>query len=274
MKIRFEWGGREHVCDMAGGQPIAIDMDFNGPQPNHFGADKASRHSLQLGGFIGATQQGGSCNVDVIELVPHCNGTHTETIGHIVDDEVFVGQVAPTRLLGARLVTVEPQLAADCGESYRPAFDEGDRVLTAASLKRAMALEPSRGPLEAVVIRTRPNDLSKKGRAYNQQNEPPFFTVEAIEYLNEIGCEHLLVDIPSVDRMIDDGLLTNHHLFWNVAEGSHQLEAESYRQKTISEMVYVPDSLEDGYYLCLLSVPAFFSDAAPSRPVLFSVEKH
>lgn len=278
MKIKFERNGHEFVCDTAEGQPISIDMDFDGPQPNHFGAEKASRHALSLGGFVGDTEQGGSCNVDVLELIPHCNGTHTETIGHIVDDDVFVGQVAPSRMLGARLITVEPCLASDCGESYRPDFEGGDQVLTAARIKSAIesggAHQLAGGNVEAVVIRTLPNDFSKKGQSYNEENEPPFFTVEAIEYLNQIGCEHLLVDIPSVDRMIDDGLLTNHHLFWNVAEGSHRLSADSHRQKTITEMVYIPDTRDDGFYLCLLLVPAFFSDAAPSRPVLYCVEKH
>ena len=38
---------------------------------------------------------------------------------------------------------------------------------------------------------------------------------------------------------------------------------------TITEMVYVEDSVADGLYCLNLQVPAFELDAAPSRPILY-----
>ena len=35
----------------------------------------------------------------------------------------------------------------------------------------------------------------------------PFFSIEAMNYIVGLGVEHLLVDTPSVDRLLDDGHL-------------------------------------------------------------------
>ena len=69
--------------------------------------------------------------------------------------------------------------------------------------------------------------------------------------------------------MNDDGLLTNHHIFWNVQERTHELSEDTWQEKTITEMIFVADEINDGIYGLNLQVPAFGSDAAPSRPVIF-----
>ncbi len=273
MKIEFEVDGRKFQADTGQGRSLAINLDFDGPQPNHFGANKAKRDALELGGFVGSTSRGGSCNVDTIEMVPHCNGTHTETVSHIVDDLIYVGQTVPTHLLPAILITIRAETASQTGESYRPEIEEQDQFITSKALQTAI------GELDkalvagsnALIIRTLPNEDNKKTRKYSEQNEPAFFSVEAMQFINELKVDHLLVDLPSVDRMYDDGKLTNHHIFWNVAEESHQISADSWRGKTISEMLFVNDQLKDGFYLLNLQVPAFFTDAAPSRPIVFPV---
>ncbi|MDQ7051231.1 MAG: hypothetical protein Q9M92_17585 [Enterobacterales bacterium] len=43
--------------------------------------------------------------------------------------------------------------------------------------------------------------------------------------------------------------------------------------KTISEMVYVDNAIDDGLYLCDLQVPAIETDAVPSRPILYPLSK-
>ncbi len=63
-----------------------------------------------------------------------------------------------------------------------------------------------------MIIRTSPNSEDKKRRDYLKA-EPPFFSLEAMRYIVENGVEHLLVDMPSVDRTFDDGHLNTHHIF-------------------------------------------------------------
>ncbi|MGH8231363.1 MAG: hypothetical protein ACRESY_06035 [Steroidobacteraceae bacterium] len=38
---------------------------------------------------------------------------------------------------------------------------------------------------------------------------------------------------------------------------------------TITELAYVPDAVEDGWYFLSLHAPAIAGDAVPSRPVLY-----
>ena len=91
-------------------------------------------------------------------------------------------------------------------------------------------------------------------------------------YLNERGIEHLVLDLPSLDRLNDDGLLTCHHIFWQVMAGTHQASPNSLINKTITEMAYIDNSLNDGFYFISLQTPAFVNDAAPSRPMLYQAE--
>ena len=43
---------------------------------------------------------------------------------------------------------------------------------------------------------------------------PSFFSIDAMEYIVSLGVEHLLVDTPSVDRLLDEGNLSAHNIFW------------------------------------------------------------
>ena len=78
-----------------------------------------------------------------------------------------------------------------------------------------------------------------------------------------------MVDLPSLDRAHDEGRLTAHHLFWNVPEGTHSATTSTKAEKTITEMIYVDDSVPDGYYLLNLQVADWKTDAAVSRPIIF-----
>jgi kynurenine formamidase len=271
MQISFKHQNVEYRCSVAEAKSLAIVLDFEGLQPNHFGTEKASNEVLKLGGFTGDTRVGGSCNVDSLEMIPHCNGTHTETVGHIVNEDIWVGHAALDVLSLAFLVTVEPVLAKDTADTYRPKLEPENWVITREMLEEAIAkvgmiqeVKPT-----ALIVRTLPNSNDKCARAYSTESQPPFFTVEACQLINETGVRHLLVDFPSVDRMNDDGLLTNHHIFWNVEERTHELSAGTWQEKTITEMIFVADEINNGIYGLNLQVPAFGSDAAPSRPVVF-----
>lgn len=251
-------------------KPIAIAQTFNDQQPNHFGATNASASVLQAGDFVGDTQQGGSCNVKQITMTPHCNGTHTESVSHIVDQLVPVGQLA-TQLLPATLITVMAESGDRTADNYRPALEPSDKVISKARLVQELS-NVDNAMLKALVVRTLPNPLDKQFYIYGEQQQPPFFTIEAIEYLNQKGVEHLIVDFPSIDKMYDQGLLTNHHLFWNVKEQSHQLSNQSWQHKTVTELAFIKDEFNDGHYLLSLNIAPFSLDAAPSRPILYPLE--
>lgn len=119
----------------------------------------------------------------------------------------------------------------------------------------------------ALVVRTLPNDESKLTRRYDLDNIPPYFSAEAIEYIVECGFKHLLVDLPSIDRL-DDPTLPAHRAFWNVEMGSREVDANSRVNSTITELIYVPNEVADGEYLLNIQIAPFVSDCSPSRPIL------
>jgi len=88
------------------GADISLPLDFHGRQPSHFCAPPATARPLEIDGFVGDTRQGGSCNCDVLTLVPHCNGTHTESARHLVTDSPHVASLATDALVPALLLSV------------------------------------------------------------------------------------------------------------------------------------------------------------------------
>ena len=80
----------------------------------------------------------------------------------------------------------------------------------------------------------------------------------------EAGVNHLLLDLPSVDREDDGGKLLAHHAFWKYPQATR-------RQATITELIFVPDSIVDGTYLLNLQIASFENDASPSKPVLYKI---
>ena len=274
MQLTLQHHGKAYTCDTDRSHSLAITLNFNGQQANYFQTDRATSKPLQLEGFIADTNAGGSCNVDCLTLIPHCNGTHTETVGHIVDDQVWIADAIEQPLLVASLISVSPTVAdlSSTTDSYLPKLAKEDKTITLDAIQAAFrTAEVERIKPQALIVRTLPNSQLKKSQAYKDKTMPPFFSIEAIQAIIAAGIEHLLIDLPSVDRMRDDGLLTNHHTFWNVRPGTRQLSAETATRKTITEMIFVDDSIQDGTYLLSLQVPAFASDAAPSRPVIFDL---
>ena len=93
-------------------------------------------------------------------------------------------------------------------------------------------------------------------------NALPAFAPETVALLADRGVEHLLLDLPSVDREEDGGALAAHRAFWRYPDAVRD-------RATITEMVFVPDELPDGLYLLNLQVLSLVLDASPSRPVLY-----
>ncbi|GAA4361795.1 cyclase family protein [Kangiella marina] len=263
-----EFDGDTYQLELSQACSIAIPLTFDAHQPNHFGADKATSSALEAGGFVGDTRRGGSCNVRSISMVPHCNGTHTETVQHIVDEPAPVGDSLSSSLASCYVLSVTPETADSSDETYQPNLEASDKVIT----KQALEAQLSTADLDlmgAIAIRTLPNDETKTSLVYGDDMQPPFFTTEAIEWLSQSNIHHLLVDFPSIDKMYDQGQLHNHHIFWNVPAGSHTLTDTTLVHRTITEMIFINDDITDGLYWLNLQLPHFQLDAAPSRPILY-----
>ena len=259
---------RKYRVQLTKAQHIGIPLNFRGEQPNLFGAPDASAQVLESGTFIGSKAAGGSCNVASINLVPHCNGTHTECIGHISSKVEAVHECLEDSFIPATLISVDPVLACESQENYLPNKENSDRFVTRASLEKALS-KVSESFKQALIIRTLPNPISKMTAHYGPSLQPAFLSLDAMKYLVDSNIKHLLVDFPSVDKMYDKGMLNNHHCFW----GLESEQAAADYKKSITEMIYVPSEISDGKYFLNLQIPAFMSDAAPSRPILYPLEE-
>jgi kynurenine formamidase len=136
-------------------------------------------------------------------------------------------------------------------------MDNGDRVITKAQLMEVL----EKNSCKALIIRTMPNDNFKKTTNYSGVN-PPYLHHEAVSYLVECGVEHLLVDLPSVDREEDEGKLLAHKAFWHYPENTRS-------NCTITELIYVPNEVKDGFYFLNIQIASFEMDASPSKIILF-----
>jgi arylformamidase len=250
---------------------ISIPLRFDGASLCLFGALPARRAPFTAAGFIGDVRQGGSCNCDTYTFAPHLNGTHTECAGHISSVPIAIHNILDDSLIPVTLVTILPKTARETNESYDPALRPNDRLITRSALEQALK---NCNPvfLEGLVIRTVPNEPAKMTASYDSVR-PAFFSMEGIRHLTQIGVKHLLVDIPSIDRLDDEGKLTNHHFFWDVPLGQHPSDGQNPSLKTITEFIYVVDYIIDGVYLLNLQVAPFMADASPSRPILYELTR-
>ena len=269
MQARVLIEGREIAVDLSRPADLALELDFSGDQPRHFGAPRASSRPYETPdlGFRGSVERGSSCNCESMTLIPHCNGTHTECVGHLTRQRLDAWRKAPAGLVPAVLLSVAAE--APAGESTDPAPQPNDRLLTRRALESAW---PATLPFvpRALVIRTLPNTPDKRARDYTGQT-PPYLSQEAAALLVSRGVLHLVVDVPSIDRGHDEGRLTAHRIFFGLPRGSVQLAAATRPAATITELAFIPDTLSDGAYLLALQVPALTGDAVPSRPLLYAL---
>lgn len=283
MKTSFTFNRQIYEADLETGVSIARVPHVSqaaSVQAFDVGNLKIERTAFRDADFVGDVSAGGSCNVDVLKINPHCSTTHTETLLHIVDRQTWplekhsVAHVTFPIFIPCVLLSVEPAAGSDAlnaGQNYWPNIDSDDWVVTEASIEEGLKklhVEPGLdGEPWALLIRT-----PESGRwAYDSPGAVPYLTREAMTLISKSACRHLLVDLPSVDRRNDDGLLVNHHQFWNVdVEGGAGEDLRG--DRTITELVQVPKRLSDGVYLLDLQLIPLPTDATLSHPVLFGTD--
>jgi len=269
---------RHWQVDLQHGHDLSLPIDPGGEHPRFFCAEHASARPLQSGSFIGSIASGGPVNAEILEIIPHCQGTHTESVAHVTagsasayatagggaGDKHQIG-MANTSLLGAVLISL-PGTAVDATqERYQLGALAEEPVLTCAALQRDARLSSALEHADAVIIRSLPNPVSKRSRNYGQLPWYPVLSEQAIGYLTSLRLRHLLIDTPSLDRADDGGRVCNHKTWWGV-QADGRIE---HPQRLLTEMIYAHDDIADGLYLLDMQIAPLISDAVPSRPVIF-----
>lgn len=233
---------------------ISIEVGTENHPPTAWYVDPLRIEPVINDQFMGSVKLGGGVNFNNIFFNPHGHCTHTESVGHITPELVSVNSVLKTFYFNAQLISVSPTIVETNNENYV----KGDQIITLECFEDKVIES-----IEAIVIRTMPNPENKLHKQYSSTNWP-YLTEDTAKYFADKGIKHLLIDLPSVDREEDGGKLLVHHAFWQYPE-KPRLDA------TITEMIYVPDHIQDGNYLLNLQIASFINDASPSKPVLYQI---
>ena len=248
MITEIKYYSRKYRIDLSKPIDISIAIDPTKQNVNAWYIGPPKIYPVATEDWVGAVSQGADVNFNMIEFNPHSHGTHTETAGHITKKVHSVNRHLNQFFFLAEVVTIPPEKKG------------GDFVITKRQLQFALGNKKR----DAIVIRTLPNLEDKKSMQYSNTN-PPYLLEEGAVFLREKGIKHLLIDLPSVDREKDDGELKSHHAFWNTS-GELRLDA------TITEFIYVPNTVDDGTYFLNLMIAPFENDASPSKPLLFRIQ--
>ncbi len=233
---------------------ISIPLTNNEQNPIAWYQSTPIIKPVKDGDWIGKVSEGkSSTNFNNIFFNPHAHGTHTECLGHITRDFYSINQCLKQFFFTAEVISVQPKAIGE------------DLVITKEQIEKAINGKST----EAIIIRTLPNLETKKHLNYSNTN-PAYLAEEAAIYIRELGIQHLLIDLPSVDKEHDGGALLAHKAFWNV-KNVNKLNADARMNCTITEMIYIDNSISDGSYFLNLQIASFENDASPSKPVLYKI---
>jgi kynurenine formamidase len=251
MIFHININSKKFKVDFSSPLDISLPLVNGESNPNCYNADPVRFQTISSGAFVGSVKQGGSVNYQKVTMTPHGNGTHTECYGHISEDEsITINSCLVNFHFLSQLITIGPKLNSD-----------GDQVIGVNDLSRHVLQQN----VKAIVIRTLPNGVEKKLAKYSSSN-PPYIDKEVTDMLVDRGIEHLLVDLPSIDREVDGGALKAHKSFWKYPNSPR-------KQATITELIYVPEFIQDGLYLLNLQITSLEMDASPSKPILYKLEE-
>ena len=235
-----------------------IDLSLTSKVKNSFKAwyvDEIKINSIKNDDFIGSVKDGGAVNFREILINPHGNMTHTESVGHISQEEINVNKLLQTHHFIAQLITIKPQKISINNKKGKKEVDE---IISLNQIKNKIL--PN---IQALIIRSQKNYDELTNKNYSHTNWP-FLAESSAEYIRNKGVQHLLIDQPSIDKEFDEGKLLAHRAFWNYPN-------EIDLKKTITELIGIPDHIKDGRYLLNLSLANIENDAVPSRPIIYKL---
>jgi len=248
MIISFEHNEKVIHADLSQPIDISIRLKDGIDNPNCYWANPPKFKTITEGDFIGSVEEGGSVNYKKITFTPHGNGTHTECYGHIsADKKAVIGNIKTINCL-CQVISLSPKEIGN------------DQIIAFSDFKEKFDDSPG---FEAVAIRTLENDKSKLTKKYTDTN-PAYLEPDILEFLNSKGIKHLLLDLPSVDKEFDNGVLAGHKAFFGFPDSIRD-------DSTITELIYIDHSVVDGAYLLMLNPINIELDAGPSRPLLFKI---
>jgi len=260
-------------------------------EPTHFGLEPPAATAL--------LPKSSGLRADRYHVSAHGSGTHSECAAHVLPDwdgldlstvGAFAAAAAASGELedGGAVPVLEPCACLDVearrldgapGESYDgsvPPAAPDELVVCRAALEEAWfaatgAAAAAAERATAVFVRVR---RPPRGPAESPES-CVFFTVQAVRWLvAERGCLRLLVDQPSLDRLVCGPAMPAHRAFFLASDAGGGREWDRDRPRLrrgalVTELVRVDEAMPPGLYaLNLQLAPLLGTDAVPSRVVM------
>ncbi|ETO23522.1 hypothetical protein RFI_13655 [Reticulomyxa filosa] len=236
-------------------------------------------------------------NVDIYHINPHNATTHTESGAHVDVSAPSVSDLAPEKcFFGCVLVTIEAAAFQAAVKEQQKSSDKTRKQLQSkAALKRVWKnsdlaqlkgdfWEKGSAPHEektsehsntnesehTLMFRVAGTNIKNINTHVWSGTNPPYFTSDAIDYINELAphCNVLLMDLPSIDKEVNEKVSSHKKFFFFDRESSQC--PTGHVKKMITESIFVPESVKDGYFLLNLQLsPIVNVDAVPTRVVLY-----
>ncbi|KAF6004102.1 hypothetical protein F1559_001678 [Cyanidiococcus yangmingshanensis] len=233
--------------------------------------------------------QAGGTGVNCAALenyIPHTCGTHTETVFHITHHRYMrqiVHQLPPplgffeAQVIPCRAEIVHSPSSSIAEWASYPSLEENDLVVGATEIARAIQALPSQNDtVEAVLLFVTGPDGATDW-SDGAIDRPPYVTPAAITTLTNRfpRMQHLLTNLPSVDRRADGGLVCSHRAFFAPDMTDDQSPCQ-YVRRTLTELLRAPrnwpwpNGIEG--IVCIAMAPIEGLDAIPSS-VYFRARK-
>lgn len=210
--------------------------------PNAYFLTHPKFNTVISGGFIGDVTKGGACNCEDVILNPHGNGTHTECVGHVSKEPAYISDIEIPKFLLCYLIQAEAvENDGDTCIGYLPELEKWKDC-------------------DAVIINS---NTTQKAQYFSGTN-PCYIHKSVAQSLDNNNIDHILTDLPSLDKEEDGGLLEAHKAFFNYP-------AVLSSKKTITELLHIPKQLKEGLYVLSIEVAPIESDAAPSKVTLYPI---
>ncbi|HAS34927.1 MAG TPA: metal-dependent hydrolase [Flavobacteriales bacterium] len=246
MKIEIQHLSSAYEVDLD--EPIDLSLALeNDSSLGAWYLDPPKIEAVRSPEFIGEVSEGSPVNFRNIHFNPHAHTTHTESLAHISTEDIPVNGIFSKFHFIALLLSFTPKMDG-----------QGNQIIFGSDYDLKRILDSG---AEALIIRTIPNESDKKLKNYSHAN-PPYLDLEFVKSIRDLGIDHLLIDLPSIDAEEDGGLLLGHHAFWGFP---NKLRPHA----SISEFIFVRNEVEDGLYWMNLVPANIKNDAAISRPILY-----
>lgn len=248
MKCTLQLVNQHLTIDLQNKIPCFYSLVNGENNPRCFYLPYPSYEPFRIGSFVGSIQEGGAANCMVVTIAPHGAGTHTECIGHIAEGDYSISNTLTNSFFLGYYSMVG---VISVGE---------DSVVSHSEIENILSHLPNGTTALAL-------NIEGYFSGDNSGTNPAYFLPETMELIVKSGIEHLIVNIPSVDKEEDGGVLASHHSFWNYKRNGFPRFGA-----TITELATFPEDLESVSYMVEIQIAPIHSDASPSRIFLYPIE--